>query len=150
MKHSYEERLLAVKKCLKGYPPFAVGREMGINEHDVSEWLLRYQQEGIDGLQKRPMKRAGFTEKCKIVCEFAEKGVPLHRVSAEHHVSQYAVQSWTRIYRKGGYEALRAIKPVGQGCKGMGLSHTRHAASKRRCKITAFWAHTQVPKTRIF
>ena len=119
-KHSFEERLLAVQKCLEGNPPKSVGRQMGLDNTDVSEWLLRYQQEGIAGLQKRPVKRANFAEKCKIVCECAEKGVPLYRICAEHHVSRSAVQSWTRIYRKGGYEALRDIKPQGTGRKGMG------------------------------
>ena len=119
-KHSIEERLLAVQKCLEGYAPEAVGRELGINADYVREWLLRYEQEGVTGLQKSPMKRADFAEKCKIVCEFAEKGVPLHRVSAKYHVSQHAICSWTRIYRQGGYEALRAIKPQGTGRKGMG------------------------------
>ena len=114
MKHSTEERLLAVQKCLKGYAPKAVGRELGLDEHYVREWLLRYEQEGVTGLQKCPMKRADFAEKCKIVCEFAEKGVPLHRVCAKYHVSRHAVQSWTRLYRKGGYEALRDIKPQGR------------------------------------
>ena len=95
MKHSTEERLLAVQKCLKGYAPKAVGRELGLDEHHVREWLLRYEQEGIVGLQKGPMKRADFAEKCKIVCEFAEKGVPLRKICAEYHVSRYAVQSWT-------------------------------------------------------
>lgn len=120
MKHSTEERLLAVQKCLKGYAPKAVGRELGLDEHHVREWLLRYEQEGIVGLQKGSMKRADFAEKCKIVCEFAEKGVPLHRICAENHVSRSAVESWTRIYKKGGYEALRDIKPQGKGRKGMG------------------------------
>ena len=110
MKHSTEERLLAVQKCLKGYAPKAVGRELGLDEHHVREWLLRYEQEGIVGLQKGPMKRA----------DFAEKGVPLHRICAENHVSRSAVESWTRIYKKGGYEALRDIKPQGKGRKGMG------------------------------
>ena len=120
MKHSTEERLLAVQKCLKGYAPKAVWRELGLDEHHVREWLFRYEQEGIVGLQKGPMKRADFAEKCKIVCEFAEKGVPLHRICAENHVSRSAVESWTRIYKKGGYEALRDIKPQGKGRKGMG------------------------------
>jgi transposase-like protein len=120
MKHSIEERLLAVKKCLAGHAPFAVGREMGINEHHVSEWLLRYQQEGIDGLQKRPPKRADFAEKCKIICEYAEKGVPLHRICAKYHVGLTTVQRWARIYRQGGYAALRAITAPGTGRKGMG------------------------------
>ena len=114
MKHSIEERLSAVQKCLEGHTPRSVGRQMGIHNTDVSVWLLRYQKEGIDGLQKLPMKRAGFAEKCKIVCEYAEKGVPLHRVCVENHVSRHVVQSWTRIYRAGGYDALCNIKPPGR------------------------------------
>jgi transposase-like protein len=119
-KHPYEERLLAVQKCLKGFPPESVGRELGIHPSHVTTWLACYLRNGIAGLQKRPMKRSNFAEKCKIVCEYAEKGVPLHRVCAENHVSRSAVESWTRIYRNGGYEALRAIKPQGKGRKGMG------------------------------
>jgi len=117
MKHSIEERLLAVKKCLEGYAPKGVAKELGLNEHDISEWLLRYKMEGVLGLQKRPMKHANFEEKCKIVCEFAEKGVPLHRVCAENHVSQSALHRWLRLYRKGGYEALRTMKPQGRPVK---------------------------------
>ena len=119
-KHSFEERLLAVKKCLEGHALKRVARELGLSWHEVSGWLARYQREGEIGLQKYPIKRADFAEKCKIVCEFAEKGVPLHRICAENHVSRSAVESWTRIYKKGGYEALRAIKPQGTGRKGMG------------------------------
>ena len=120
MKHSYETRLLAVQKCLAGHAPKGVARELGINAHHVSEWLLRYQQEGIAGLQKRPPKRANFVEKCKIVCEYAEKGVPLHRVSTKYHVAQSTISKWAQMYRKGGYETLRGIKPQGTGRKGMG------------------------------
>ena len=81
MKHSIEERLLAVQKCLEGYAPKTVGRQMGIEDTELSVWLSRYQREGEAGLRKLPMKHADFAEKCKIVCEFAEKGVPLHRLS---------------------------------------------------------------------
>ena len=41
---------------------------------------------------------------------FIEKGVPLYRVCAKYHVSRGSVQRWTRMYRKGGYDALRTIK----------------------------------------
>ena len=57
-KHSIEERLLAVKKCLEGYAPKAVGRQMGIEPNDVRVWFARYQAEGPIGLLKRPMKHA--------------------------------------------------------------------------------------------
>ena len=120
MKHSIEERLLAVQKCLEGNSPKLVGRQMGINENYVSEWLDCYYQDGLSGLQKHPIKRADFAEKCKIVCEYAEKGVPLHRICAEYHVGLTTVQRWARIYRQGGYAALRAIKAPGTGRKGMG------------------------------
>ena len=119
-KHPYEERLLAVQKCLEGYAPKHVARELGIDWHDVSEWLVRYEKEGALGLQKHPVKRADFAEKCKIVCEFVEKGVPLHKICAAHQVSSSALKAWIRIYRKGGYDALRTIKPQGTGRKGMG------------------------------
>ena len=119
-KHSLEERLLAVQKCLEGYAPRYVGRAMGINEHCISEWRLRYDKEGITGLQKRSNKRANFEEKCKLVCLFVEKGVPLHRIAAEHRVSLSALSCWIRIYRKGGYDALRTIKSPGRSRKDMG------------------------------
>ena len=120
MKHSIEERLIAVQKCLEGNAPKSVGHEMGINPHYIREWQLLYAQKGAIGLQKHPCKRANYAEKCKIVCKFAEKGVPLHKICAEYQVSRSAVLSWTRIYRKGGYAALRDIKPQGTGRKGMG------------------------------
>ena len=119
-KHSIEERLEAVKKCLFGHSPKTIGQAMGISSHEISEWLLLYKSKGYAGLQKRPMKHATFAEKCEIVCEYAENGIPLYRVCAEHSVSQSAVKRWTRIYRKGGYEALRTIKPQGTGRKNMG------------------------------
>ena len=119
-KHSIEERLLAVQKCLEGNAPKAVSREMGIHENYISEWLLRYDKEGVAGLQKRSNKRANFEEKCKLVCLFVEKGIPLHRIAAEHRVSLSALSCWIRIYRKGGYDALRTIKSPGRSRKDMG------------------------------
>ena len=73
MKHSYEKRLLAIKKCLKGFPPDSVGRELGIHPSHVTTWFECYLRDGIAGLRRQPIKHADFDEKCKIVCEFAEK-----------------------------------------------------------------------------
>ncbi|MBR1472959.1 MAG: helix-turn-helix domain-containing protein [Paludibacteraceae bacterium] len=119
-KHPYKERLQAVKLCLAGYSVTSVGHRLGINKDYVLEWLLRYQRDGKAGLRRRIPKRATYAEKCKIVCKYAEKHVSLQQICVEHNVSRSAVERWTRIYRKGGYEALRAIKPRGTGCKGMG------------------------------
>ena len=110
MKHSIEERLQAVQKCLKGHAPKCVARELGLNAHHVSEWLLRYQQAGIDGLQKRPNKRANFAEKCKIVCEYAEKGVSLQPNCIKLHFyyekpTELCTNWRRRIYRSTAHKS---------------------------------------------
>ena len=107
MKHTIEKRFLAVQKCLKGHAPKDVARQLGLVDDDLYVWLERYKQEGIAGLRRQPIKHADFEEKCKIVCEYEEKGVPLYRICAKYHVG-------------GGFDALRAIKPQGTGRKGMG------------------------------
>ena len=107
MKHSIEDRLLAVQKCLEGQAPYAVGQELKIDEHAVKAWLERYKLKGEAGLRKTTKKRVSFAKKCKIVCEYAEKGVPLSQIYAKYNVSCGIVKTWTRAYRKGGYEVLR-------------------------------------------
>ena len=119
MKHSFEDRLLAVQKCLEGQAPYAVGQQLKVDEHDVKAWLERYQLKGEAGLRKKPTRRVSFAKKCKIVCEFAEKGVPLSQIYAKYNVSRGIVQIWTRAYQNGGYEALRD-KPRKQSSTIMG------------------------------
>ena len=119
MKHSFEDRLLAVQKCLEGQAPYAVGQELKIDEHAVKAWLERYKLKGEAGLRKTTKKRVSFAKKCKIVCEYAEKGVPLSQIYAKYNVSRGIVQIWTRAYKKGGYEALRD-KPRKQSSTIMG------------------------------
>ena len=131
-KHTYEERLLAVEKCLSGIAPKTVARQMGIEPNDVRVWFARYQAEGPIGLLKRPMKHADFAEKCKIVCEYAEKGVPLHVVSVKYGVSQTAISKWLRIYRAGGYDALRDVKPLGRPKKHKALREIKSQSRPKK------------------
>jgi hypothetical protein len=72
-KHSLEERLLAVKKCLEGLSPRCVGRQLGINSSYISEWLYKYQREGNKGLEKRPNIRANFAENAKLFAHMLKK-----------------------------------------------------------------------------
>ena len=130
-KHSFEERLLAVQKCLEGRAPNSVAKEMGLPRNDLREWLGYYQRDGVSGLQDRPIKRTNFVEKCEIICEYAEKGVPLHVVSVKYGVSQTAISKWLRIYRAGGYDALRDVRPIGRPKK---LNALRKTKSQSRPK----------------
>lgn len=131
-KHSLEERLLAVQKCLEGRAPNSVAKEMGLPRNDLREWLGYYQRDGVSGLQDRSMKRTNFVEKCEIICEYAEKGVPLHVVSVKYGVSQTAISKWLRIYRAGGYDALRDVKPLGRPKKHKALREIKSQSRPKK------------------
>lgn len=113
-RHSLEDRILAVKMVAKGMAPRAVGRQLGIDHHNVAEWCAKYRLMGEVGLQKTPHKHFRFKEKCEIVCEHLEKRVPLHDICAKYNVSQSRVRVWCRIVRERGYEGLLNIKKLGR------------------------------------
>lgn len=110
MKHSIEERRLAVKMCKSGMPPAYVGRYLGINRNDVSVWLAKYNMFGARGLQKIPHKQFSYAEKIKIICEYHEKHVPLHAICAKYNISRSRLYVWSKIVRDAGYEALCETK----------------------------------------
>ena len=119
-RHTIEERQKAVRMVTSGYSLRQVSRELGINHHNVAEWVERYRIYGEKGLEKQPYREWSFEEKHKIVSEFLEKGVLLHLVSARYEVSQYTIHKWVRMVRKGGYEALWETKRRGRPPTNMG------------------------------
>ena len=113
-KHSIKERELAVRLCKKGLAPETVGKQLGIKPDYISEWNERYRLYGVKGLKKQPYKYYSYEEKCKIICEFREKHIPLYRVSAKYCVSQSIIQSWNRLVKAYGYAALQESKNRGR------------------------------------
>lgn len=120
-----EEKLKAVKLCLSGVAPNAVGNLLGLDEHDVSEWMERYRLYGIKGLEKQPYKRYTYEEKCKIICEYRKKRIPLHLFSARVRISQSRIREWNTIVKINGYEGLRETKNIGRPPKFMGRPKKR-------------------------
>lgn len=104
-----EEKLEAVKLGLSGKAPYAIGQALGFDEHDVSEWIERYRLYGIQGLEKQRYRRYTFEEKCKIICEYRKKHLPLHIFSAQVRISQTRIREWNSIVKAQGYEGLRLI-----------------------------------------
>ena len=119
-RHTIEERIQAVRMCQRGHSADHVSRELGIKGHYVREWVERYRMYGMEGLEKQPSQGLGFEEKCKIILEYREKGVPLHLVSARYRVSQSAISRWAKMVADGGYDALRAIRGKGRPPTDMG------------------------------
>ncbi len=124
-RHTIEERRQAVGMCRRGHSADQVSKELGIDDQYVREWVERYRLYGEKGLEKQPYREPGFEEKCKIILEYRENGVPLHLVSAQYRVSQSAVSRWARTVAAGGYDALRAVRRKGRPPKDMGRPRKR-------------------------
>lgn len=81
MEHSLKEKLRAIKLCKQGLPIYYVAKKLKCSKNVVTMWVEQYKLYGVAGLQRLPQNcRYNYTEKCQIVCEVAEKGVPLHDV----------------------------------------------------------------------
>lgn len=109
-KCSFSLRIQAVQLCLSGISSQAVGKRLNINPNYIREWLSRYSHYGIEGLKYHPNIFHSFEEKCKIICEYRKKQLPLHEISAIYTVSQSQVFAWNRIVNIYGYDGLRVIK----------------------------------------
>ena len=127
-----EDKLKAVKLSLSGMAPYAVGQLLHFSEHDVSEWVERYRLYGPQGLEKQHYKRYTFKEKCKIICEYRKKQLPLHIFSARVRISQSQIKNWDNIVKAQGYEGLRIVGQHGRPpkIKDMGRPKKREPQTK--------------------
>ena len=119
-RHTIEERLEAVRRCLLGKSAKQVSKELGIKGHYIYEWVERYRMYGKKGLKRQTYHEWSFEEKREIVFAYQEKGVPLHTVSSRYRVGQGTVSKWAKAVRDRGYEALMERKRKGRPPKDMG------------------------------
>ena len=111
MEHSLKEKLKAIKLYNKGLPIFHVAKKLKCSKNVVTIWVEQYKLYGVAGLQRLPQNcRYNYTEKCQIVCEVAEKGVPLHAVCAKYRISRSTLSRWLSIVRVSGYDALHEVE----------------------------------------
>jgi transposase len=106
-KHSFEKRLGLVKKILSGYPVRRLSAETGVDFISLRDWVRVYELFGTEGLHN--MSRPNYvpnSEKERMCRLFLEKGVSLRQIYIPNRVSRFALLSWLRKVRKGGYEAL--------------------------------------------
>ena len=111
MEHSLKEKLKAIKLYNKGLPIFHVAKKLKCSKNVVTIWVEQYKLYGVAGLQRLPQNcRYNYAEKCQIVCEVAEKGVPLHAVCAKYRISRSTLSRWLSIVRVSGYDALHDVE----------------------------------------
>lgn len=106
-KHSIEERLVAVQRYLNGEASTLIARQTGIDHHDIIVYAMRYQKDGMGGLEDRLRRDKSKQEKIDIVNEYLKESLTLEEIAVKHEVSVSCFKNWLRIYRRGDTESLR-------------------------------------------
>ena len=100
-RHSFEERLNIVSRLIEGESIRSLCRELRLDHHDVSLWLLRYQKYGDEGLRDIAPRNYSVAEKLKIIEEYTVKGLSLQEICLRYDLSRTTVKIWKRKLREG-------------------------------------------------
>lgn len=106
-KHSIEERLAAVQRYLNGEASTLIARQTGIDHHDIIVYAMRYQREGMAGLEDRLRQDKSKQEKLNAINEYLKESLTLEEIAVKHEVSVGCFKNWLRAYRRGDTESLR-------------------------------------------
>lgn len=107
MRHSEEERKQAARYFEMGYAERSVSRLLGISESIVLKWLYTYRALGKEALLVGKHRRYSYEDKVE-----AAKAVVEGRLSKPDAMAAFGIKSktqidtWCRLYREGGPEAL--------------------------------------------
>lgn len=87
----YASRLLAIANVVDGMSRSTAARQAGMDLQTLRDWVLRFNDEGIDGLRdrKRPGRRSRLSE--------AVRAQMVHRVTAGPDPEQDGIVRWRRV-----------------------------------------------------
>ena len=107
MRHSLEERLVAVQRYLKGESSTFLEKQTGIDHQEIVAYALRYQRDGMAGLEDRPGRWWSAEEKRAAVMDYINESLTLAEIAVKHNVSIGTLKSWIRTYRHYGIDSLK-------------------------------------------
>lgn len=106
-KHSIEERLAAVQRYLNGEASTLIAKQTGIDHHDIIVYAMRYQREGMAGLEDRLRRERTQKEKLEAINDYLKESLTLEEIAIKHDVSIGCFKGWMRAYRSGSAESLK-------------------------------------------
>lgn len=106
MDYTPEKRLELVRLHLSGVSLHEIERKYGLRRKELSDWVRRYQREGVEGILRKKSISSTYELRCKIVAEHLEEGVPYPVLSAKYNVCRATLKNWVATVRKSGYEGL--------------------------------------------
>ena len=119
-----EEKLEAIQRCLSGESnPWHEHLTHGYDNHRVKEWILEYEREGLEGLERRTTKTHYSPEfKEKLVQEYLEGQGSYRDISRKYHLrNDCQLKAWVHKYnnhedfkRTSGGSRMKATKETTQ------------------------------------
>ena len=133
-KISKEEKVTIVKRCLSGeFGVCEAGRQIGVNQQCVREWINRYESEGEEGLSTAQ----GWRKYPKELKEAAVKDYLSGKGSMEDICKKYKIrsthplQNWIKVYN--GHKELRNLTGGSRMTKGRETTQAERIAVAKAC-----------------
>lgn len=123
LKHDRSLRELAADMFERGFGRKSAADVLGIPEKAVRKWQQTYRAVGRDGLLNMGKKHARYDFETKVAAASAVVDGGMGKPEAMERfgiASSSPLDSWCRLYREGGAEALRPKpkgRPKGSGAK---------------------------------
>ena len=109
-----------MKLIEEGYSIIHICRKYRICKDDLNVLWIKYQKEGIAGLEYKRNIHSTGTFREMVVRDIKDNCLTLFAAAAKYDVSVSQIKNWNRTAREKGYQALYDYKPRGRPPKGMG------------------------------
>jgi len=119
-RHTVEDRLMFMKLLEEGYSIKYINKTYGICKEDLNVLWIKYQRDGIAGLEYKRQICADGKFREMVVRDIKDNCLPLFAAAAKYDVSVTQIKTWNRAVREKGYQALYEYKPKGRPPKDMG------------------------------
>jgi len=112
------DKLEVVRLYEEGYGCNLISRSIGITRGQVIEWLRRYRELGLSGLDKLSGTRVSDNVKAEIVSEIRKKNLSLQAASIQYGKSATALWRWKKEFGSSDSSVSTAVsktaKPMGR------------------------------------
>ena len=83
-----------------------IEREFGIDRKDIRDWMYRYEQDGMEGLDRQKYTCTTYEDRCAAVRDYMENGMTYRELTAKYGISRPMLKILVSKFKTGGYDAL--------------------------------------------
>ena len=106
MAYSPKAKLAVIKMHQDGMSLREIEREFGIDRKDIRDWLDRYEQDGMEGLDRQKYNCSSYEDRCAAVRDYVENGMTYRELTAKYGISRPMLKILVSKFKTGGYDAL--------------------------------------------